>query len=296
MAQPRPNQRKEGLVNPFLKTRRLLPLFSLLLLAATAAQATELKENFDRTVPLRAGGSLAVHNVNGGITLEAWDRAEVQIHAEKKVRAGSPEATRKLMNEVKIEVSQEAGGLRIETKQPRRDNGFFDWLFGNQANISVTYKIRVPRQVAADVESVNGGVALTGTRGKTRLATTNGGITATDVQGDLRLGSVNGAIDVHRGAGALRADTTNGSISAELTDFPDNGELRLTSTNGGIDISLPRDARISIDAATTNGRVQTDLPVEGGQPGKRSLKGDVNGGGTTLYVRTTNGGIDINGQ
>lgn len=283
-------------MNPSLKTRRLLPLFAVLLLAATAARAVEIKENFDRTVPLRAGASLAVRNVNGGITLEAWNRNEVQIHAEKKVRAGSSDAARKLMNEVKIEVGQNADGLRIDTKHPRRDNGFFDWLFGNQASISVTYKIRVPRQLAADVESVNGGIALTGTRGKARLATTNGGITATDVQGDLRLGSVNGGIEVHRGAGALRADTTNGGISAELADFPDSGELRLTSTNGGIDVSLPRDARISIDAATTNGRVQTDLPVEGGQPGKRSFKGEVNGGGATLYIRTTNGGIDINAQ
>ena len=283
-------------MNPSLKTRSLLPVFAVLLLAATAAQAVEIKENFDRTVPLKAGSSLAVRNVNGGVTLEAWDRAEVQIHAEKKVRAGSADAARKLMNEVKIEVSQDAGGLRIETKQPRRDNGFFDWLFGNQANVNVTYKIRVPRQLAADVESVNGGIALTGTRGKARLATTNGGLNVTDVQGDLRLGSVNGGIEVHRAAGALRADTTNGGISAELTDFPDGGELRLTSTNGGIDVSLPRDARISIDAATTNGRVNTDLPVEGGQPGKRSLKGEVNGGGTTLYLRTTNGGIEINEQ
>jgi DUF4097 and DUF4098 domain-containing protein YvlB len=281
-------------VSPSLKTRSLLPAFAVLLLAATAARAVEIKENFDRTVPLRAGASLIVRNVNGGITVEAWNRDEVQIHAEKKVRAGSDDAARKLMSQVKIEVSQEAGGIRVETKHPRRDNGFFDWLFGNQASINVTYKIRVPRQVAADIESVNGGIALTGTRGKARLATTNGGITATDVQGDLRLGSTNGGIEVHRGAGALRADTTNGSISAELTDFPDNGEVRLTSTNGGIDVTLPRDARISIDAATTNGRVHTDLPVEGGQPGKRSLEGEVNGGGTTLYVRTTNGGIDIN--
>jgi DUF4097 and DUF4098 domain-containing protein YvlB len=282
--------------SPSLNTRRLLPLFAVLLLAATAASATEIKEIFDRTVPLRAGASFALRNVNGGIAVEAWNRDEVQIHAEKKVRAGSSDAARKLMDQVKIDVTQEGGGVRVETKLPRRDNGFFDWLFGNQASVNVTYKIRVPRQVAADIENVNGAIALTGTRGKSRLETTNGGITVNDVDGDLRLGSTNGGIDVHRSAGTLRADTTNGGISAELTDFPDGGELRLTSTNGGIDVSLPRDARVSIDAGTTNGRVHTDLPVEGGQPGKRSLKGEVNGGGTTLYLRTTNGGIDINAQ
>lgn len=282
-------------MNLFPKPRRILPLVAALLLVGTAARAVELKERFDRTVPLRPGSNLALRNVNGGVTVEAWDRGEVRIEAEKKVKAGSAEQARKLIDQVRIDVTQGAGGLRVETRIPKRDNGFFDWLFGNEASVSVTYRLHVPRQVAADVESVNGGITLTGTRGRTRLATTNGGITVNGVQGDLRLGSTNGGIEVNRSAGAVRAETTNGAITAELTDFPDSGELRLTSTNGGIEVRLPRDARLSIDAATTNGRIQTDLPVEGGQPGKRSLKGEVNGGGAILHIRTTNGGVEING-
>jgi hypothetical protein len=284
-------------MHSYPKLRRILPLLAVLLLAGTAAQAVELKERFDRTVPLRPGSSLELRNVNGGVTVEAWDRNEVRIEAEKKVKAGSAEQAKKLMDQVRIDVSPGAGGLRVETKTPKRgDNGFFDWLFGNQASANVTYRLHVPRQVAADLETVNGGIVLTGTRGKTRLATTNGGITVNGVQGDLDLGTTNGGIEVNRSAGAVRAETTNGAITAELTDFPDGDDLRFTTTNGGVSLRLPRDARLSIDAGTTNGRIHTDLPVEGGQPGKRSLKGEVNGGGGTLYIRTTNGGVEINGS
>ena len=276
-----------------MKTKKILPVFLGALLLATAAGAsTTLKESFDRTVPLQAGSEVRLTNVNGAVTFEAWDRNEVQIHAEKQVKAGNAEDARKAMAQVKIDVAQGADGLRIDTKLPRRGDGVFEWLFGKQIN--VTYKVRVPRRAALDVETVNGGVQVTGTRGKAHLETTNGGIGVTDVQGNLTLETVNGGIDVRRSAGALRAESTNGHIDAELTDLPADSDLRLTSTNGGIDLRLPRDARLSIDAGTTNGRVHTDFAVTGGQPGKRSLKGDINGGGGLLYAHTTNGSIDIN--
>jgi DUF4097 and DUF4098 domain-containing protein YvlB len=273
--------------------RRILPLLLGLLLPATAAGAATLKEPFNRTVPLRAGSEVRLANVNGGVTLDAWDRDEVKIEAEKRVKAGSPAEARKIMDQVRIEVTQDAKGVRIETKIPRRENGFFDWLFGNDANVDVTYRLRVPRRVALDLESVNGGLTVKGTRGKARLETTNGAIDVTDVHGDLDLETVNGAIAVIRSAGALRAGTTNGSIEAELTDLPEGSDLRFETTNGAVSLRLPHDARLSVDASTFNGRISSDFAVEGGQPGKRSLKGDINGGGGRLYVRTTNGGVEI---
>jgi DUF4097 and DUF4098 domain-containing protein YvlB len=277
-----------------MKTNRILPVFLGVLLLGTASGAATLKEKFDRTVPLQAGSQVRLINVNGGVTFEAWDRNEVRIEAEKQVKTKGDADARKIMDQVKIDVTQGADGLRIETKVPKRKDGVFDWLFGNQANVNVTYKVHVPRRATLDVETVNGGVSLTGTRGKAHLETVNGGIAVTDVQGNLDLESVNGGIDVHRSSGALTADTTNGSIEAELADFPDGSDLRLESVNGGITLRLPRDARLSVDAATTNGRVRTGFAVEGGQSRKTRLTGDINGGGGKLYARTTNGGIDIN--
>ncbi len=279
---------------PTPKLRRILPLLlGILLLAAATAEAATLKEPFNRTVPLRPGSELSLSNVNGSVTLEAWDRDEVRIEAEKQVKASSAERARQVMEQVRIEVTQSAKGVQIETRIPRRGDGLFDWMFGNEVNAGVTYRLRVPRRAALDLVSVNGGLKVTGTEGSGRLETTNGGITVTDVDGDLDLSTVNGGIDVLRSAGALRASTTNGSIEAELTDLPSGSDLRLVTTNGRVSLRLPRDARLSIDAATTNGRVQSDFAVEGGQPGKRSLRGDINGGGGSLYIRTTNGGVEI---
>ncbi len=284
-----------------MKTRKRLSVFlglllvTVSLLAAGAAGAETLTEKLDRTLPLQAGSQVRLSNVNGSVTLEAWDRNEVRIEAEKKVKAGDADVARKYMAQLKIDITQGPDGLRIDTKHPRRESGLFDWMFGKDVNANVTYRLHVPRRAALSIASVNGGVSVTGTRGKANLETVNGGITVKDVQGAMTLETVNGSIDVLRSAGALKAGSVNGAIEAQLSGLPDGSEIRLTSTNGGILLRLPQDARLSIDAGTTNGRVNSDLSIEGGQPGKRSLKGDLNGGGGKLYARTTNGSIDING-
>ena len=275
------------------KLRRVLLFVLGVLLMATAVEAVTLKEPFDRTVPLRPGAEVRLSNVNGGVTFDAWDRNEVRIEADKRVKAGSDSEAKKIMGQVRIDVAQDAKGVRIETKMPKRENGLFDWLFGHETSISVTYRIHVPRRAGLDAVSVNGGLTVAGTRGKARMETTNGTISVTGVEGDLELETINGSVEVRRSAGALRVTTTNGSIEAELTDLPDASDLRLETTNGHVALRLPRDARLSIDAATTNGRVHSDFAVEGGQPGKHSLVGDINGGGGKLYVRTTNGGVEI---
>ena len=93
-------------------------LCALLLVGATAQAATLLKERFEQTVPLRPGSEVRLSNANGAVTLEAWDRPEVRIEAEKQVRAGSDAAARKLMSQIRIEVANTPAGVRIDSVRP----------------------------------------------------------------------------------------------------------------------------------------------------------------------------------
>jgi len=277
--------------------RRIFPvLCGLLWLASTAqaAQAATLKDHFDKTVPLKAGSQVTLRNVNGFVKLEAWDRDEVRIEADKQVKAGTDSAARKFMDQVRIDVTPGSGGLRIETHAPKRGaGGIWDAMFGNSINYHVNYTLHVPRQAAVDAESVNGGVSLAGTHGRVRLGTTNGAVDVKDVTGEVNAGSTNGGISATHVSGAMKAETTNGAVEVELTSFPAGSNLHFESTNGHVHVRLPRDARLSVDAETTNGHVKSDFEVPGAKAGKRSLKGDINGGGGQLKIRTTNGGIEI---
>jgi hypothetical protein len=262
---------------------------------STAASGVTLKEPFEKTVPLRAGLEVRLHNSNGAVTFEAWDRPEVGISAEKQVRAGTDETARKVMAEIRIEVTPGPAGVRIETHMPKTENGFFAGFLGQEINAGVSYKVHLPRQSAAVIENANGGVELTGIHGKSHLKTSNGPITVREAEGDLDLESSNGAITVAHSAGSLQAETSNGGIQAELTRFSPK-DLRLETSNGAITLRLPRSSQFSVDAETSNGSVQSDFQVAGDKPGRRStLKGHVNGGGTTVYLRTSNGGVNLKG-
>lgn len=264
-----------------------------LALSWTPAQAAEtVKETFRKTWPLQPGGQLAVENRNGGITVEAWDRNEVQVEAIKQVKAASAERARETLKKIRIDVQAGAGAVRIATRYPKDEgDGFFDWLTGNNVSFSVTYKIKAPRQVVSDLRSTNGGVRLVGTRGRAELSTTNGGVSVERVAGDIKLRSTNGGLTVVEASGTLDGVTTNGGINVHLTEV--DGDVSLRTTNGGVTLRLPQDLRASVDIATSNGGIHSDLEVDGGEKTRRSLTGDINGGGGRLFVRSTNGGVRI---
>lgn len=271
-----------------------LSMLSLLLLS-TAARADEtLTEKFSKTYPLAANGSLSLKNVNGNVTFEAWDRAEVQVDAEKKVKADDEADARKILGQLRIDVQAGPSAVRIETKMPKReDRGFWDLLTGNHGSAGVSYNIKVPRNTIVETDNVNGNIRLTGTRGTGRLQTVNGTIQVQGTSGSLVLASTNGNIEVTRAQGAVKASTTNGNIETELSQLAADKDLGFSTTNGGVTVRLPRDARLSLDAATTNGSIDSDFEVDGGQATRKRLSGTINGGGAKLHIRTTNGSVEI---
>lgn len=272
----------------------LLTILSLNLVAA-AARAETLTEKFSKTYPLAANGSLSLENTNGNVTFEAWDRNEVQVDAEKKVKAGSREDAQKILSQIKIDVQAQPSAIHIETVMPKKgENGLWNALFGDgDVNAGVTYTVKLPRGAVVEADNENGGLKLTGTRGSGKLETTNGRIEVDGTSGALVLTSTNGGIKVTRSEGTVKASTTNGSIEAELARVTPDRDLGFSSTNGSVTVRLPQDARLSVDAATTNGGIHSDFDLAGGESRRGHLSGDLNGGGGMLKIRTTNGSVKI---
>ena len=253
----------------------LATAFALLL--STAAAAAELQETVDRTFDVRPGAELVLENVNGRITINSWDQPRVHVIARKEVEADREEI-KGVMKELVIEMQPRNGGLVVKTHHPKRSegaSGFFDWLLGDHVNINVEYEITVPRTMDVDVTNTNGGIHLDNISGKLEVDTTNG------------------KIELARCAGSLDASTTNGSIHAELVKVAKGQELHCETTNGRIDVVVPRDFAADVDADTTNGAISTDLPISTTHVARNSLRGTINGGGTPVRLRTTNGGIAI---
>jgi hypothetical protein len=256
---------------------RKLFLSVVLMLLASATSAATLTQTIDKTFDVRPGADVVLTNVNGRVTVQAWDQSRVRVVAVKKVDASRDELQR-AMNDLRVELQPRDGGLVITTRYPKEHDGpssLFDWILGDDIDAQVTYDISVPRSMNVNVENTNGGIRLTEVAGKHELDTTNG------------------RIEVMRCAGSLDASTTNGSIHAELVRVAKDQPMRFETTNGRIEVTVPPDFRAEIDASTTNGSIDTDLPVATKRVSSNSLRGTINGGGTSLRMRTTNGGIAL---
>jgi len=257
-------------------TRRLLAL--ALFFAAAAAGATTLDQTYDRTFAVRPGARVVVDNVNGRVTVTAWNDPRVRVIAYQHVESRDGAVARKAMAGL-LSITADPNTLRVRTNQPKSTDGFFSWLAGMSVEARVNYEISVPRSMNLDIETVNGTLA------------------ANNVSGALRFSTVNGRITVERCAGEIDASTTNGSIAAELLSVSPGRPVKLSTTNGRISVALPRTMAARVDASTSNGSINSDIPVLSTASNRHALHGTMNGGGNAeLSLHTTNGSIEIKGR
>jgi hypothetical protein len=242
---------------------------------AVAANAGTLTETFDRTYDARPGAVLALTNTNGRLVIKAWDQPKIQVHAVKRVESRDADAAKQGLAALKIEVSPANGGLKINTRYPKNESGIMDWIAGTNLSLSVSYEVTVPRSMSLNLEDTNGAIEIT------------------DVHGAHHLETTNGHMELVRCGGSLDAETTNGAIRAEMLEVTAGKNVRAETTNGRIVLTLPRAFAARVDASTTNGSVSTDLPIASTESDRHSLRGNINGGGPEMRLRTTNGSIEI---
>ncbi len=168
-------------------------------------------------------------------------------------------------------------------------------------------------QINGSVEgrTSGGSISLDGSSGTVEVHTSGGGIRIGRVAGDLRAHTSGGAIEVEEAGGnvtvetsgggitlrgvrgSIEASTSGGPISATLLDQPERGSTLRTS-GGGVTVRLAADIGVSLDAKTSGGDVSTELPITlRGKVGRRALKGKINDGGPSLYIRSSGGSIRI---
>lgn len=259
-------------------------LAALILAAPLAAQSQVVqparaeKATETRTLPLASGSTLKVKNVNGFIRVEAWDREEVQFTGEFKPSSRD--------EQVKVVIEPGKGGLEIRGEYPKHTG----WTPYRGPECRMTLK--VPRRVAPTLESVNGEVALSGTRGAAELTTVNGGIRAEDLEDSLRATTVNGAITLDRVRGGLALQTVNGAITGTGLDGRGQG-VKAETVNGGIKLQIGG-LKGHLQATTLNGGISFKAKgAEQVEVGRRRVTATFPGGDQEIRLSTVNGGISL---
>lgn len=140
----------------------------------------------------------------------------------------------------------------------------------------------------------SGGNVVLGTAGSAVQARSSGGsITVRRVTGDLYAHTSGGGISIDEAGGAIDASTSGGSIRAKFTQQP-RGDSKMSTSGGGIVVSVAGNIAVDLDARTSGGDVETEIPITIlGKKSDSSLEGKINGGGPKLVLRSSGGGIQL---
>ncbi len=230
-------------------------------------------DRWEYRTSLKDGQHVWIRNTNGPIEVVGGTSDQLEVQAEKSWRRSNPRAVHlmKIVGEsgVTICAMWEAREQRCEEGGEYRMNGV------RKNDVAVRFKVALPRGVAVDVSTVNGGLNI-------------GGVSA-----PVEATTVNGRIAVSTSKGPIQATTVNGSIDANMQELT-GGDVKLTTVNGSVNAGLPLEINANIDAETVNGRVETDFPVKiMGKVSPRHLRGTIGSGGPTLKLITVNGSISL---
>lgn len=205
-------------------------------------------------------------------------RVPAQFAAQLKTSGGGIEVN-DLTGEVKSDTS--GGGLKFARLHGPLNGGT------SGGGIRVT-----DCEGALKVNTSGGGIEVSGGSGSLDGDTSGGPVTVKNFKGPAKVGTSGGGITIEKVTGSVKGDTSGGGITAVLTSPVE--EVDLSTSGGGVTLRVPENAAFNLDAETSGGSVSSDLPVTVvGKLTSNRIKGAVNGGGKTVMLRSSGGGIHV---
>lgn len=259
-------------MNRYLASPLLLAL--VVPAAGVQGQRTE-REAFTWAGQIPAGRWIRVRNLNGQMTVGPAPGDKVEVTATKRWRRSDPQT-------VRFEVRKYGTGdenvviCALWGNNSSCDDGGYDSHNVHDNDVSVEFRVLVPKGVEVGVSTVNGGVSVAG------------------ATGEVEANTVNGDVDAATTGGPVNASTVNGSVRARVGRFEGPQDLSFSTVNGTVVVEFTGDIDADIDLSTVNGRFQTDYPVTvRGRLDPRHLRARIGNGGRKLRMSTVNGDVEL---
>jgi len=217
---------------------------------------------------------------------------KVELSVARSNRAESKEKLEKAKKDVTLDISQDAGALKLYVNGPfrcqcddcrhsRDDEGY---------RVKMDFTVHVPRDIDIKVKTVN--------EGRVKVSNTSGSFLVRNVNGDIEMDNVSGS-------GTAR--TVNGPVVVSFRQNPrENSEFK--TVNGKIELRFAHDLSADFRFKTFNGGIYSDFPVttlpvhaiqaehKGGKVvyrADRFTEARVNAGGPEIQIENLNGDIRI---
>lgn len=145
----------------------------------------------------------------------------------------------------------------------------------------------------AEIHSSGGGINVAAGAGDMIVESSGGSVKIVQYNGRLNAQSGGGDVAVSEINGSVDASSSGGSVSVAFKGQPTR-DCRLHSSGGGVAVEFDDAVAVNIDAVASGGRVVNELPVTvQGEIKKESLRGKLNGGGPTMTIVSSGGGVHL---
>ena len=254
--------------------------------------------------------------------VETGDFESVRVQFMSYYKVDTDEEVEALESKLTIEMSQTENTVKVTAR-------FADESQANRDKVRLNFKVAIPRKFnldlrtggSAKIAKVDGTVKASTEGGSLKVENVTGSLTASSKGGALTIGDVGGDLEARCSGGAttvgqvtgrvvanseggslsikeataaLDATVNAGWVTAYLPKTP-LSDCKVTANAGGIDLRLGPSVAVTIDAAWTSGGIVNDFEIakKGSSKGNQ-LKGDINGGGPVITLRTNGGAIHLN--
>jgi Putative adhesin len=257
----------------------------LLVAAPLAAQQTSSARpaDFRWEKALAAGSLVALHNLNGNVSVSPSTSGKVEVVGVKRGRYADDvtlevvETSRGVMVCAMFkdkDVTCDEDGYRVHDDRRsgrRRDRD--DW---DDSQIDIV--VKVPKDLRVSANSVSGDVEISGAEGSVR---------ASSVSGNVRL-------DKLRATTGLRATSVSGDVWVVVESFAGDGDLHFTSVSGNVTAELPKAIDADVRMSSVSGSLDSDFPLTlNGRMSRHSLEARIGKGGRQLEVTTVSGDVRL---
>ena len=243
-------------------------------------------------------GTLGLYNINGDVTIEAYNGKSVKMTITRTLKAESEVMLRKALKELSLQIDSSGQQILVYLDAPFiqvcRDGSHISYRnirHHDDYNFTYAFKVLVPRNTSLYTSTINGRIRVTGTNDT------------------LNIHGINGSIDLNKVSGITEARTINGSIEAHYLKVPDQ-DCRYSTINGDIHVFYPPNLSAIVRVQTMHGNLFTDMDNWRVQPVKEvvrngSHRGEIQyrisrnnsvkfgNGGPVYHFKTLNGDIII---
>jgi Putative adhesin len=279
-----------------MKKQTLIRTSILVMLVLILAVVASAQSEF--TVPLTdpaKRGKLKAHLNYGSITVKGTGRKDVLVkykadedndHDEDEDEDRDEERGNKSRDGLK-RIS--GGGMDLEVTENNNMVKASSDSWNNKLNL----EIEVPSGFDLEVSTYN-----------------DGDLMITNIQGEVELTNYNGEITALNISGSVVATTYNGEIKVTFDKVTDGAPMSYHTYNGDVDITLPAATKASFKMKTEQGEIYTGFEMKVTSTGPKHVadtktgkgtkividdwkKGDINGGGAEITLKTNNGDIYV---